>query len=172
MLLKMTRRLLLLLGLALAAVTAQAQLQVEIKEDTNPVGCPKNYPFREDNLRLFVRDGNSKVLELPFCSSYGSAEVSIERDIKEQNFVLLRYGTGSGTNVREEFMKVFKAGAKLEERQNFKCSAPSGFTSRWLYDFKVLKPSAGGLQFLLTLRQEGTETIDTPKEKQRVINVQ
>jgi len=168
----MHKNLLLVLGLVVASGLAHAGVEAEIKDDLTAAGCPKGYPFLEDNLKLVVKTEKSKQIELPFCSSYGRAEVSVERDTKNQDFVLLHYGLGRGTNAREGFVKVFRVGARLEERETIRVSAPSGSTSRWFYDVKVTKPVSGGLQFALSLKQEGTESIDVPNEKQRVVNVQ
>jgi hypothetical protein len=172
MFLRMIKRLFLFASFLAVSGIAQADLLAQVKPDSQTEGCPKGYPFPEDNLRLFIRGDNTKTLELPFCSSYGNAEATIERDIKGRSFVLLRYGIGRGTNVREEFLKVYEVGEKLKELKTLPISAPSGFTSRWFYDFKVSKPATGGLQLVLTLRQDGSETIDVPKEKLRTINVQ
>jgi hypothetical protein len=172
---KMTKRLLILLCLYAATGSAQGPLRAEIVEDEKAAGCHEKYgdkyPFVEDSQRMVLKDGEV-VAEFPFCSSYGKADVSLEQDVIGTHYLLLSYGEGRGSNVREDYLKIFKFSQKLIELKNFKLSAPSGFVSRWTYDYKISKPTSGGLQFLLTLSKEGDETVDIPAEEQVIFNVQ
>src|SRR6266568_7081240 len=94
--------------LTLGPVVANGEPAFEIVPDSKAFGCSQIYPFKEDNLKIVLRDGNKILAEQFFCSSYGLADATIEKDAKGHYFLLLRYGEGRGTNARSEFLNVYK----------------------------------------------------------------
>jgi len=160
----------LLVALVLIPLTANAAPISIISEDYNKYGCPGDYPFTEDNLKLVVQDGNVVLAERSFCSSYGKASALIEQDALGAYFVLLRYGQGRGTNARSEYLAVYKLDHNLIEYIRIPISAPASGASRWEYKYKISKPQAGGLLFHLVLEVE-PKAEWYPAEKLRIIEI-
>lgn len=148
-----------------------AALSNQIVEDGTFAGCPPDYPFKDDNLRMVIRDGKNMVHQLDFCSSYGRADAKIENDAKGNQYVILRYGEGRGTNARNEYLRIYRIGKKLFEFIRIPLSGPAGPASRWEYSCKLEKPEAGGLRFKLQLKLEGERPENIPSEKIRVISI-
>ena len=148
-----------------------AALSNQIVEDGTFAGCPPDYPFKDDNLRMLIRDGKNLVHQLDFCSSYGRADAKIENDAKGNQYVILRYGEGRGTNARHEYLRVYKIGRKLFEFIRIPLSGPAGPTSRWEYSCKLDKPKNGGLIFKMRLNLEGENLENIPSEKLRTISI-
>jgi hypothetical protein len=161
---------LLLIAFLLMPIISNAAPTTEIVEDQHKYGCPGNYPFPEDNLKLLVQDGKAVLAELPFCSSYGKASALIEQDALGANFVLLRYGQGRGTNATSEYLAVYRLGHNLIEYARIPISAPASGFSRWEYKYTVSKPPAGGLIFHLVL-ETGPKAEWYPAERQRTIEI-
>jgi len=161
----------LLLTLMLVPFTAMGEPAAQIIPDDKELGCPKVYPFKEDNLKVILRDGNKKLVEFSFCSSYGEANAALERDAKGNLFLLLRIGEGRGTNARSEFLSVYKVSPHMVEYVRVPISGPAGFVSGWSYDYQLLKPASGGLELTLLLKVEGEGADFVPSERKRIITV-
>lgn len=152
----------------LLPLTATAEPSVKIISDT--AGCPKNYPFKEDKLKVIVQDGEKLLASKTFCSSYGEATAVIEKDAKGFYFLLLRYGIGRGTNAKSEYLAVYKVNRFLIEHCSIPISAPAGLQSDWQYNYQVSKPASGGLIFNMTLHAD-KDAEWVPADKKRQIEV-
>ena len=128
--------------------------------------------FLEDHLDLVLKkNGETRDIHY-FYSSYGKAEAKLVRDAKGAFYVLLRHGEGRGTNVRMEYMTVFKVLNKLNELIRFPLTGPAGAASqRWEYKYTLRRPKAGGLKFNLTLEITGNDARYHPEDKMRTIMV-
>ena len=127
--------------------------------------------FEDDSMTLVVSDAGTEVTKHYFCSSYGKALARMVTDSRGQTYVLLRYGEGRGTNATEEYLAVFGLTKDLVEYVRTPVSAGAGPTSRWTYDYRIEKPTVGGVRLVLTLRVEGEDVWFAPKEKTRVIEL-
>jgi len=128
--------------------------------------------FSEDHLDLILlEDGKIRDTHY-FYSSYGKAEVRLVKDAKGTFYVLLRHGEGRGTNVRMEYMTVFKVLNKLNELIRFPLTGPAGSGSeRWAYKYILNKPKTGGLEFNLTLEITGNNPQYYPEDTMRTIMI-
>jgi len=72
---------------------------------------------RGESLELIVRDENMKEAKESFTSSYGMVSFAIDGDL-----LLIKYGTGRGTCVRTEHVRVFKIGDSLTKLGEFPVS--------------------------------------------------
>lgn len=72
---------------------------------------------RGESLELTVRDENMKEATERFTSSYGMLSLAIDGDL-----LLLKFGTGRGTCVRTEHLRVFKIGTSLTKLGEFPLS--------------------------------------------------
>ena len=95
----------------------------------------------------------------------------LESDAKGNIFLLLRYGEGRGTNARSEFLSVYKVSPKMIEYLRVPISAPAGFLSKWFYEYRLSKPTSGGLELALRLKVEGEGADWIPSERHRTITV-
>ncbi len=150
---------------------ATAALSNQIVEDATSAGCSPDYPFKEDNLRMMIRDGRNVVHQLDFCSSYGRADARIENDAKGNQYVILRYGEGRGTNARSEYLKIYRISKELFEFIRIPLSGPAGPTSRWSYDYDLERPKGGGLTFKMHLQLEGARPAHFPSDKTRTFHI-
>lgn len=144
----------------------------EVINDEDGDACSASYPFEADKLKLVVRDGEKLLAATPVCSSYGETEAVVVKDAKGAYYILLRHGHGRGTNVRLEYLFIYKLGRDLIEHVRIPISQPSSSTGRWHYDYRVSKPKAGGLLVSLTLRLDSErESRSFPADKHRAIEV-
>lgn len=172
MLPRITAPLFSFLVVALAPVLALSAPIAKIVTDENGLGCPRSYPFKEDNLKIVVTEENKTLSEKAICSSYGDAFVAVEKDTKGIYFLLVRYGQGRGTNARSEFLSIYKLGHNLIEHVRIPISEPASSTGRWSYDYRISKPTSGGLLVTLTLRvDEQRDEEFAPADKLRTIEV-
>lgn len=162
--------LLTLLGIVPGAALGAPVAKIALNENRD--SCPGNYPFQEDNLKIVISEENRTLAEMLICSSYGKAEAVVEKDAKDDYYLLVRHGDGRGTNVRLEYLSIYKVGRDLIEHVRIPMSQPSSPTGRWYYDYRVSKPKAGGLLVSLTLRIDGEkEARFFPADKHRAIKV-
>jgi len=165
----------LALSLTVPGIALSAEPQVTISpkwSDLNPA-AKECSGFSEDSRILRVKTNGREIIH-EFCSSYGKAEAHIIRDSKGDNFLILRFGQGRGTNATSEYLSVYKIEKHLEEYARILVSEPAG-RSRCYYDYKIERPTRGGLIFLLTLRTDGADPEDAerfPTEKERIIHIQ
>ena len=155
----------------LLAGTADAAISVKVIYDKTLYGCPPDYPFKEDNLRMVVNDGNKKITEQNFCSSYGDAKARIEKDAKGIPYIFLYFGEGRGTNARSEFLSVYSVSDHLIPYLTLPLSGPAGPFSNWHYEYEISKPSDGGFILHMKLKVEGHEPEVFPKEKTKSISI-
>lgn len=66
---------------------------------------------------------------------------------------------------------VFALAKDLVEYVRTPLSAGAGPTSHWEYDYRIERPTVGGLRLALTLRVEGKDALWVPTEKTRVISI-
>src|SRR5438105_12707873 len=125
-----------------------------------------NYPFQEDNLKIVVQEGNKLIAQKAFCSSYGKADVALEKDAKGNYYLLLQHGEGRGTNARSEFLSVYRLSRTLIEHVRIPVSAPSGSISGWTYEYRLSMPASGGLLITLILRVDSEDADLIPPEDQ------
>jgi hypothetical protein len=137
--------------------------------DLNP-GTKECGGFSEDSLTLKIKD-NEKEITHEFCSSYGKADAKITKDAVGDNFLILKFGQGRGTNATSEYLSVYKIEENLIEYARIPISAGAGSMSRWYYDDKIEKPKQGGLIISLSLRIVGSGAEWYPKEKKRTIQI-
>jgi len=159
-----------MISFILIPITSNAAPIANIVEDPNKYGCPANYPFTEDNLKLIVQDGNAVLAEKPFCSSYGKAGAYIEQDALGTYFVLLHYAEGRGTSTSCEYLAVYRLAHNLIEFVRIPISAPTSGFSGWKYRYTVSRPPTGGLVFHLIL-VGGHEAEKSPAERVRTIEI-
>ena len=126
--------------------------------------------FSEDRLILRIKLNGEEITD-EFCSSYGKADAQIIRDVRGDNFLILRFGQGRGTNATSEYLSVYRIAKNLIEHVRIPISEGAGQTSRWYYDYKIEKPKHGGLIITLSLRIEGSKAEWFPKEKKRIIQI-
>ena len=144
----------------------------KIVSDENGYGCSELDQFKEHRLKIVVNEGNKVLAEKAICSSYGAAEVVVEKDAKGIYFLLLRYGEGRGTNARFEFLSIYKLGRNLIEHVRIPISEPASSSGKWYYDYRVSKPKSGGLLISLTLRIDSERDVEfAPSDKQRTIEL-
>ena len=156
----------------LIPIVATAAPTAKIVSDESGFGCPGTYPFKEDNLKIIVNEGSKIVAEKAICSSYGDAEVAIEKDAKGIYFLLVRHGEGRGTNARFEYLSIYKLGHNLIEHARIPVSEPTSSTGKWYYDYRLTKPPSGRLLVTLTLRvDEQKDEEFAPADKRRTIEV-
>jgi hypothetical protein len=153
----------------LLAGTANASMSAEVTEDPALHGCPPYYPFKEDNLRLIVLNGDKKITEHYFCSSYGNAKAKIEKDAKGISYVFLRHGEGRGTNARSEFLTIYAVSKNLIEYMRLPLSGPAGPFYHWHYEYDVMKPEGGGFSLKMKLKVEGKDPEWVPVEREKTI---
>lgn len=157
---------------AVAPVVAIAAPTAKIVSDENGFGCSELDPWKEHRLKIVVSDGNKLLAEKAICSSYGAADVVVEKDAKGIYFLLLQYGEGRGTNARSEFLSIYKLGRNLIEHVRIPISEPASSSGKWYYDYRISKPKSGGLLITLTLRIDGERDAEfAPADKQRTIEV-
>jgi hypothetical protein len=158
--------------LGFTPVVAISAPTAKIVSDENGFGCSELDPWKEHRLKIVVSDGNKLLAEKAICSSYGAAEVVVEKDAKGIFFFLLKYGEGRGTNARSEFLSVYKLGRNLIEHVRIPISEPASSSGKWHYGYRVSKPQSGGLVISLTLRIDGESDIPfAPSDRQRTIEV-
>jgi len=156
----------LLLGSQPAWPAPQATVQSSGNQDPN--GCG----FWGDSLTLSVIDQGKKILKKDYCSAYGKSKVQVITDTKAQNFVLLEYSEGHGTNATTDYLVVYALTKTLAERARALISFGVGLTSRWFYDYVVETPSVGGLKLVMTLRVWGIPDPGTlPEASTKIVEV-
>ncbi len=132
--------------------------------------------FSEDRLVLRIKDGAEEITG-EFCSSYGNAGTETIKDALSNNFIILKFGEGRGTNAVSEYISVYKIYKKplnYGEYVRIPISGPAGPARRWYYDYKITKPNDGGIIFSLILRVEGEGPIHNeilPNKKKRTIAI-
>ena len=128
--------------------------------------------FDEDHLDIVLRDGTNVLDRVYLNSSYGKAEAQLIADAIGTRYGVVRYGQGRGTHVREEFIKIFRVGKRLNEMVSFPLSGPAGDSADWQYSYRVDRPKNGGLKFVLSLRVTGKRAIVFPEDKSRTISIE
>ena len=160
------------LSIALAGLAFSAEPQVTILQkwsDLNPE-TKECGGFSEDRLILTIKINKEEIKD-EFCSSYGKADAKIIKDAHGDNFLILKFSKGRGTNATSDYISVYRIDKYLLEYAKMPISAPAGPSSRWYYDYKVAKPKQGGLILSFSLRIEGLDAELYPKEKERIIQI-
>ncbi len=157
----------------LVPATAMPQTTVQITEKKINGEYPKDEcgGFWGDSLILTIRKNNQKITDYDFCSRYGKADASVVKDALGEEFLILKFGEGGGTFALTEYLLVFRISDKLVEYARIPVSAPAGFTSVWQYDYKIEKPSSGGLKIILDLVISGDDAEWYPPEKRRIVQI-
>jgi hypothetical protein len=156
----------------LAAAPVMGAPIAKIVSDENGFGCSELDSWKEHRLKIVVSDANKLLAEKAICSSYGEAEVVVEKDAKGIYFLLLKYGEGRGTNARSEFLSIYKLGHNLIEHVRIPISEPASSSGKWRYDYRVSKPKSGGLLVSLILRIDSERDVEfAPEDKQRTIEI-
>lgn len=161
----------IILILLAAATSASAAVSVTVEDDAELRGCPPDYPFKDDNLRIVLKSEKKIVGELNFCSTYGKSEAKIETDAKDKAYVFLKHGEGRGTNARKEFLTIFTATKNPTELLRLPLSGPAGPFSNWYYDYSVTKPKGGGFSLRMKLRVDGEDAVSIPAERTKTITI-
>lgn len=168
------------LGLMLLILPVHAAPTVQLDLGPKTVyGFPACLGRTDDSVTLLVRDKGKALTHYYFCSS-SMASVKIETDLIGNNYILLEFGTGHGTNALSGYLMVAGLPQKFDGTVNTlywylrtNISGAAGADSRWTYDYRIEKPKCGGLRLVFTRVIEGAkgEIISMPAEKTRVIEV-
>ena len=144
-----------------------AKITVEIKTATSLTNQDN---FEEDSLVLTVKENAEIKDSINFHSSYGKSSYEIITN-KNNTYIFLRFGKGRGTNVRTEFIKIFKVGQFLNHIITFPVSGPAGPSSNWKYTYKATKLKSKGLEILLKRTLSGDSPEYYPEDKTRKITI-
>jgi hypothetical protein len=173
----------LLAGLALASPSILlAKPVVTLKTGPTEINRMQLCEFAEDSMTLLVSDHGRVVAKDYFCASSGNTTtVRLVTDIAGNNYIVLNYGTGHGSQAMERYLMIYalpkdlkKVSTGLYEYLRTPIFAAAGLGSSWEYTYKIYKPRCGGLRLALTriILEGGNGKIFTmPAEKTRVIEI-
>ena len=151
-----------------SSCATRAQYTAEITDDPDP---PQNASFKCDWLLLSVRQGTNLVYTHTFESSYNEASASLIVDATNR-WLLLRYGVGRGTSVRDEYLTVYEMLDYLVETVRVPISGYCGDGVKWEYKWKA-HTTVDGLVIDLRLQLDTVPTgmipVGVPSDKHRQI---
>ena len=136
----------------------------------------------EDTLTMIVSNDRKVVAKHYFCASSGpiSTTAQVVTDRAGNNYILLNYGEGHGTNAVRKYLKIYalpkdltKLSQGMYDYLRTPISAAAGLTSGWVYRYQIEKLSCGGLRLLLALSIDGPKqkVWTEPAQKTRIIDV-
>ncbi|MBI1407356.1 MAG: hypothetical protein GC145_14675 [Caulobacter sp.] len=128
----------------------------------------------EDELALVVRRKGREVDRKVYCSSYGRAELSVQKDRLGAHYAILTVGVDRGTSFTKHWMVAYQVKPKLTLRKRELVYFPSPVGTGWEYDtVRIERPASGGLRYHMKLSLQGEPGEDEhlpPKTKTVVIS--
>jgi hypothetical protein len=160
-----------LIMVLMVAGKVPGQFTIEFAKDDL---APADADFREDWLKLEVRQGTNVIHTHRFISSYGITDGEVVSG-PHANYLLLEFGEGRGTSARTGYLAVFEMLDRLTEIARIPIAGYAGTDVEWNYKYAV-RATSNGIEILLArnvrLFHPDSVPEGLPSDRKRIIRIE